>query len=1202
MKEKAIITKKGTQSKGASAKSESAVAQDLGLAVETSFEYGTLVSGESESLQELEKQGYRVKVLTDTNLLKIGNYKIDIEEAPSPVSSVRGVETDINWTHFLVQLIAPPNELWVQEIESKGVDVVEPISAYGLFVIGTAAQVKALENLDFVAWTGVFKPEYRISPNLSGVDGVKNVSISFIDDTDDTKKELESLGAKFTYETEYSSTYNHTIKIVYADIDTSTISKIAALPTVRWIELEVERTLEDERSVQIVAENLNALATEPVTGYQGHLAGIGLSGDGVTIAVSDTGVDTNNNATLHPDLTGRLAFSLFSAGTVDTDGHGTHVAGIAAGNASTGETDPQGFLLGQGVAPGSRIGSMPIDNGNDTTTILNASNNGAQVMNMSWRVNAAGSGYSARDRIFDQGARDANGGTSFLDGINLVFSAGNSGNQSIDGRPIGVTTTTKEPKNPILVGNSLNFRPTEGAGNIMGLAGSSSRGPAVDGRILPTIVAPGTAIVSARTRNGVPTAVNPITPYTDTNGVLHNNYMRISGTSMAAPHVSGLSALLIEWWRNRTGGKNPSPAMVKALLVNGAIDIAGGPDGHGGTLANIPNNNQGWGRVSLQNMVLQAPMSDRGPKIFSDQRHAFTAPGQEYALTISPVDIGRPLRITLVWTDAAASAGSNPTLVNDLDLEVIEVATGRLYKGNVFATGFSTTGGSFDQRNNTECVYLSNPSGLYEVNIIASAISASANPTIPTPWQDFALVIDNAEYASASPVNIVPVIDRSGSMVGAGYVDVTRASSRQFVDLMNINDGLGIVSFGDDSVVEYSDGANLQAITGAGIKNAAKARIDAIGFGGCTYIGGGIQDAGNLLDTVSGSGGIVLLSDGYDNKGCNNASGRPSAMDAVNALNPDIPIFSCAMGPLSDQNLLEQIGNQTNGQYYFMPTIDDLFEIYNYINGRVSGDSIIVNESATASSSRVAGFVESKASVVTFSVAWDNPNLKYTHLDKINKAQISIKLRDPRGKLLNANDSYVRRIVGKGYVIFKINDPMPGQWYVEVSTVRRTHTKYTVGGFVNSPIRLVTKLDTKKVKTGSPVSPITTVFDGKDIVNQIRGSVQVVNQKLSLDAIFDKFKRDLDKIEPDKSLISDGVPKNIGKVFALRNGILAKDKFDILEMSRLSSRLKVDGNGGLIGSILPAMDNTSYNVIANITGTHHGVKFVRKDMVSFVSH
>jgi hypothetical protein len=70
-----------------------------------------------------------------------------------------------------------------------------------------------------------------------------------------------------------------------------------------------------------------------------------------------------------------------------------------------------------------------------------------------------------------------------------------------------------------------------------------------------------------------------------------------------------------------------------------------------------------------------------------------------------------------------------------------------VFKGNVFADGFSTTGGAFDARNNVECVYLQLPNGEYEVRVLASSLLADARPPYDTssPWQDYALVIDNAE-------------------------------------------------------------------------------------------------------------------------------------------------------------------------------------------------------------------------------------------------------------------------------------------------------------------------------------------------------------------------------------------------------------------------------------------------------------------------
>jgi hypothetical protein len=216
---------------------------------------------------------------------------------------------------------------------------------------------------------------------------------------------------------------------------------------------------------------------------------------------------------------------------------------------------------------------------------------------------------------------------------------------------------------------------------------------------------------------------------------------------MAAPHVAGACALLIQWWRAQNGNQDPSPAMVKAILVNTAEDCAGGPDGNGGLLGPIPNHNQGWGRVNLSNIFRDHPVSTRGPRLYFDQDEPLTANGQERLVQIRAADPGRPVRITLTWTDAPGAANASPALANDLDLEVIESETNQVFKGNVFADGFSTTGGTFDARNNVECVYLQQPNGGYEVRVLASNLRADARPPYDTtsPWQDYALVIDNAE-------------------------------------------------------------------------------------------------------------------------------------------------------------------------------------------------------------------------------------------------------------------------------------------------------------------------------------------------------------------------------------------------------------------------------------------------------------------------
>lgn len=1347
---KAIITSRGIPRTDVVASTEKVKAVNLGLKVELQLPHGTLVKGDDKQYAALVEQGYRVKLLKDINILEIGSYRIDIDAPLPKVPTKFEVPKALQktWPHHLVQLVAPPNKDWIRIIKEQGVDVVETVSAYGLFVVGNPKEVKKLEKLPFVKWIGLFKPAYRIAPNLRGKKGkLQYLNIGIYPDTaiNEVRTAIKRAGGTIINEMGQETNFKDIYRAMIVEIDASKLVDIAKLPTVRWLEFQGPPTPTDERSNQIVAENLNTAAppnTAPVVGYQNDVTdpntGIGLSGDDVTIGICDTGVDNHNNATMHPDLRNRMAFFADVTGgaaPTDTNGHGTHVAGIASGNATTGDIDPQGFLLGLGIAPASQFGSINAIAGGALTGrddwVQRMSANGAQIMNNSWEyLGTVGVDYNAAARDFDLMVRDPDPGTIGLQHLVIVFAAGNNG---------GNANTVSSPamaKNHISVGNSLNFRPGElfPTDDIRGINGTSGRGPSRDNRILPTIVAPGTNILSTRSTVDddpvTPGVQRPRDAYTDTGGTVHNNHNPLTGTSMAAPHVSGLCALLVEWWRNRTDGRNPSPALLKALLINGAEDLVGGENWRaynsivwagpsGGLrsivalgftpnmvvdlgpnsvfgvlnqvgsaaqvinpgdwfydaptdtlqfrtltagagrlyvrdtapLSNIPNGDQGWGRVSLENMVLQAPESDRGPKIFSDQRNGFTTNGQEYTIRVAPVDITRPLRITLVWTDAAAAAGANPCLENDLDLEVTEVSTGNIFRGNVFNNGFSTTGGAFDDRNNVECVYIQNPSGIYEVTIIAANIRASAHPDIATPWQDFALVIDNAEVPSAAPVSVVPVIDRSGSMVASGYVNITKTSSKQFVDLMSIDDQLGVVSFGSTAAVEYPTGTTptLQTITGQPIRDAANGEIDNVTFGGCTYMGAGINEAKDLLNPVTGSRAMVLLSDGYDNKGCDASNtSKPSALDAVAGLPANMPVYTCAMGPASDQSLLEQIATATDGRYYYMPTIDDLFEIYNYIRGQITGDSIIANESATASKSRVGAFVEALATEATFTVAWANARFRFVSRDPKYAYEVSIRLRDPNGKLIHANDSYVRKIVGQGYVAFKLQDPTPGQWYVEVLTTSKTHLRYTVGGFVKSPLHLVVSLKPEQIFAGLPLNIATQMFDGKKQISGFKVNTQVIHPNLGIPDLLKKYKKQLRNIKPNTKIGRDSLPIDIAKLLTFRVKMLKAKKPDIFthKISRVAlhnTRIcdlaslrfghlatpddapvgpenittpAADRNythvipsqpisstmlsGTLVGKFKDTKQPGSYNVVITVNGTSpiSGTKFVRKELVS----
>lgn len=315
---------------------------------------------------------------------------------------------------------------------------------------------------------------------------------------------------------------------------------LAALPFVAGVydEEPISLTMERERTL---------ISAEPPAGARWPVGG------NVTVALVDSGIDAS-----HPAFSGRVSASvrisrggLVSSDTGDADGHGTHVAGIVAGD---GAGSPAGRQ--HGIAPAARLVGVDISDSFTTTNAVrafawiaeNAQRYDIRVVSNSWGREKDDAHYDPADPVIR--ASDA-----LVDqGIVVIFSAGNRGRD-------GDATLTSEATNPRVI--------TVGAAGSSGRVESySSRGPPVDSRhaalswTKPDLVAPGTAVVSARAS---------VLAIAEARGDEERYYTVMNGTSMAAPQVAGAVALLLDLQSDL------SPAEVQALLQQTAQDL--GPSG-----------------------------------------------------------------------------------------------------------------------------------------------------------------------------------------------------------------------------------------------------------------------------------------------------------------------------------------------------------------------------------------------------------------------------------------------------------------------------------------------------------------------------------------------------------------------------------------------------------------------------------------------
>ena len=505
---------------------------------------------------------------------------------------------------------------------------------------------------------------------------------------------------------------------VRATLPLSSLQTLAKQGEVQWIEEYVPpASFNDKAAIGSHLNTTNAWSTW------------GLTGQGQIVGNADTGLDTGDTATLHPDFQNRIV-ALIARGrpgdASDPDGHGTHTAGslIGDGTASSGQYRGmawQARLVHQSIMDSSgSLGGI----GDLYAMFAESYAYGARIHSNSWGSNTYGV-YDDECRLTDLFAWDN-------PNLLAVFAAGNAGtngnrNGVIDTGSVGSPAAAK---NVLAVGASENDRapgsggyssftwyngwptlyPTSPIRNDyisysattspyrQGMAAFSSRGPALDGRIKPDVIAPATDIISTKSSIGGSGW-----------GVLSGNsrYCFNGGTSMSTPLIAGSVALLRQYAVERGGVTNPSAALLKAMLLGGSRSLTPGQYGTGATReipATSPNNVEGWGQPDISNTVHP---TNRMVRLFD---RIAPVSGSTNAFAISVTVSNTPLDVALAWIDYPATAGAGVTLVNDFDLLVTAP------DGSSF---YPNAGTARDALNTVETLHVAaTQTGTYQVKVI----------------------------------------------------------------------------------------------------------------------------------------------------------------------------------------------------------------------------------------------------------------------------------------------------------------------------------------------------------------------------------------------------------------------------------------------------------------------------------------------------
>ena len=362
--------------------------------------------------------------------------------------------------------------------------------------------------------------------------------------------------------------------------------------------------------------------------------GLSLNGNGINLGIWDGGIVRDT----HIELTGRVS-QIDNPGFISN--HATHVSGTMI--ASGVNPDVKGMAFEAELTA--------YDFQSDLVEMTTEAINGMLVSNHSYGLTPASipeswfGAYLSFTASIDQLTFNA---PYYLP----VFAVGNSRNIPVSqGGPFNPSKNGFDlisgknlAKNVLAVANVLEVNNYVDATSVV-MFETSSWGPTDDGRIKPDI--------SAKGRNTFSSWANA-----------DDDYSFLTGTSMAAPNVSGSLGLLHQHYNNMYGGFLTAASM-RALVIHTAREAGDAPG---------PDYKFGWGLMDTAeaaNMITNKNFTNIIEENTLNQ-------GDTFSFTVNAIDPNTPLIATIAWTDSAgpiqnsnATDDSTPRLVNDLDLRVI---------------------------------------------------------------------------------------------------------------------------------------------------------------------------------------------------------------------------------------------------------------------------------------------------------------------------------------------------------------------------------------------------------------------------------------------------------------------------------------------------------------------------------------------------